>query len=158
VVHPNHPLSGQLVKVVRQTGHAAYAERQWVVELPDQTRSSLPLSWAVPVEGLAAERPETDNVGEDILCVDVSALLKLARMVRNLTIIQSEKGETHGQSSITPASIIGDKAISDHSLRPTASLGATASTAATGIDQATGDAAGQTTANPAGSDWTGGER
>jgi hypothetical protein len=51
VIHPHHPLVGQVVKVVRQLGqYPGYAERQWVIELPDHSRTSLPLSWAVEID------------------------------------------------------------------------------------------------------------
>ena len=156
MVHPNHPLNGQLVRVVRQTGHPAYTERQWVVELPDQTRGSLPLSWAVSVEGLPEEPSEIDDVEEANPCVTVSTLLRLARMVRNLTTIQSDKGETHGQST-TLAPIIGAQPSAGHSLRSPATLGATAPPATTGFDHAAGDAAGQMSTEPDGSGWTGGQ-
>jgi hypothetical protein len=77
ITHPYHPLAGQRVRVVRQTGPET--ARQWVIELDDQTRACIPLSWAVPDDDSSPPQlPPTH------LWVDVTGLLKLARMVRSL--------------------------------------------------------------------------
>jgi len=81
---------GQIVSVIREARHPAYSERPWIVDLPDQTRGSIPFSWAVPV----------DDIGESLLNqastlprvrVDVATLLNLAKMVHRLIENQLEE-------------------------------------------------------------------
>ncbi len=47
LVHPHHPQTGQVVKVIRQAGHPTEGQRGWVIELPDGTHSRMPLAGAV---------------------------------------------------------------------------------------------------------------
>jgi len=79
VIHPHHPLAGQRVRSIRQTGPET--DRQWIIELDDQTCSRIPLSWAVPDD--QSTPPETNSPPTG-LWVDVTGLLKLAKMVRSL--------------------------------------------------------------------------
>jgi hypothetical protein len=79
IVHPHHPLVGQRVRSIRQTGPET--DRQWIIELDDQTCSRIPLSWAVPDD--QSTPPEAHSPPAD-LWADVTGLLKLAKMVRNL--------------------------------------------------------------------------
>ena len=83
IIHPHHPLCGQRVRVVRQTGPEA--DRHWVIELNDRTHARIPLSWAVP-DDLSA-LPEANPLTVD-LWADVTGLLKLARMVHRLRAIE----------------------------------------------------------------------
>jgi hypothetical protein len=79
IIHPHHPLCGQRVRVVRQTG--SEADRHWVIEMNDQTHACIPLSWAIPDEDsdvLGTNSPATG------LWADMTGLLKLARMVHRL--------------------------------------------------------------------------
>ncbi len=83
---------GQLVRVNRQTKHSLDDERQWVIELPDQTCMSIPLSWAVLVEAnTESESIETNTSSSSGLLVDVTTLLNLARMVHYIAKNQSEE-------------------------------------------------------------------
>jgi hypothetical protein len=81
IVHPHHPMAGQRVRAVRQTG--AEGERQWVIELEDQSHACIPLSWAEPEDKAVAQTRGKEATTED-MWADVTGLLKLARMVRNL--------------------------------------------------------------------------
>jgi len=96
VTHASHPLAGQIVRAVRQAGHPAFPEPQWVLELKDASRISIPLSWAELVEEptgtpstLEAERPTTG------LLADAKGYLNLAKMVCHLKMNHSEEGQTH---------------------------------------------------------------
>lgn len=82
ITHPHHPLAGRRVRVVRQTGPAT--ERQWVIELDDQTHACIPLAWAVPADAPASP-PWRREPSADALWADVTTLLRLATMVRTLT-------------------------------------------------------------------------
>jgi hypothetical protein len=84
IIHPHHPLVGQRVRVVRQTG--SETDRQWVIELDDQTCARIPLSWAVPDDPSTPPEPDSPAAG---LRVDVTGLLKLATMVGNLQANES---------------------------------------------------------------------
>ena len=94
VVHPNHPLAGQVVRVVRLAGHPAFPERQWVIEQADGTRVSLLHSWAVPEDNVESEKTGLETSTERPW-TDVPALLNLARMVRHVTEKEPEGVEHH---------------------------------------------------------------
>ena len=94
MVHPNHPLVGQVVRVVRLAGHPAFPERQWVIEQADGTRVSLLHSWAVPEDTVGSEKTGLEMSTEG-LWTDVSALLNLAKMVRYLAEKEPEGVEHH---------------------------------------------------------------
>ena len=98
VIHPHHPLVGQLVRVVRQAEHPAYSERQWVIELVDQTCASIPLSWAVPVQDTQEPGLITSETWPDGLWADAASLLKLTKMVQYLTTNQLEEVLPHEPS------------------------------------------------------------
>ena len=102
MLHPNHPLAGQVVRVVRQTGHSAYAERRWVIELDDGIRLSIPLSWAEPVtEESAPTSVHTPQEHKQVLWVDVTTLLNLATMVRLLTTNPPEEAVCYESANDT---------------------------------------------------------
>jgi len=84
IIHPHHPLVGQRVRAVRQTGPET--NRQWIIELDDQTCARIPLSWAVPDDHSTSPEPNPPAAGP---WVDVTGLLKLATMVRNLQANES---------------------------------------------------------------------
>jgi hypothetical protein len=84
IIHPHHPLVGQRVRVIRQTGPET--DRQWVIELDDQTCARIPLAWAVLDNQTTFPEPNSPPAG---LWVDVTGLLKLAKMVRSLQANQS---------------------------------------------------------------------
>jgi hypothetical protein len=67
------------VRSIRQTGPET--DRQWIIELDDQTCSRIPLSWAIPDD---QSTPPEPNFSPADLWADVTGLLKLAKMVRNL--------------------------------------------------------------------------
>jgi len=145
VIHPHHPLVGQIVRVVSQARHPTYSERQWVVELADRSRASIPLSWAVPVEETEAVISESQAKG---LRVDVPALLKLVKMVQYLTESRSEEVLPHEAS---PRS-------RDSPKDPQAAAGSFLSRLGTAAEQVparahndAGDNSGQTTASLPGS-------
>jgi len=83
IVHPHHPRFGQLVRVVRQAGHPAYPEGQWVIELDEQTHASIPLSWAVLEDELPPGSLEPPPGSPD-RWADVASLLNLATMVHKI--------------------------------------------------------------------------
>ena len=83
IIHPHHPLHGQRVRVIRQTGPEA--DRQWVIEMNDQTHACIPLSWAVPDDNAGTRGMNSPASG---LWADVTGLLKLARMVHRLRAIE----------------------------------------------------------------------
>jgi hypothetical protein len=91
VIHPHHPLVGQFVQVVRQAGHSAYNEQQWIIKLADQTCASIPLSWAVPVTVLQQVESFTVASWPDGLWADAASLLELAKMVQYLTTDKLEE-------------------------------------------------------------------
>ena len=72
------------MRVVHQTG--AETDRQWIIELDDQTCARIPLSWAVADDD--STPPEADSPAAG-LWVDVTGLLKLAKMVRGLQANES---------------------------------------------------------------------
>jgi hypothetical protein len=91
VIHPHHPLCGQIVKVLRQAGHAAYAERRWIVVLPDGAPGGIPWSWAVPIDDYTTEGGNALIDGAEELWAGVTELLILARMVQVLSVDQPEE-------------------------------------------------------------------
>jgi hypothetical protein len=66
-----------------------------VVELPDRTRVSLPLSWAALVDAEAPGTAKPEGTSEDPW-VDVTSLLNLARMIKYIAENQPEEVECHG--------------------------------------------------------------
>ena len=101
MLHPHHPLTGQVVRVVRQTGHSAYAERRWVIELDDGIRLSIPLSWAEPVTEKSAPTSARTSQEHQQMWVDVTTLLNLATMVRLLTTNPPEEAVCHESANDT---------------------------------------------------------
>jgi len=86
---------GQIVPVVREAGHSAFSERQWIIDLPDQTRGSIPFSWAVPVNDQGESFADQAGTLSGVQA-DVTTLLNLARMVRRLMEDQLEEVEFDG--------------------------------------------------------------
>ncbi len=130
VIHPNHPLAGQLVRVVRQGGHAAHVEGQWIIELAGQTRAGIPLSWAVLVEEANESEPGTTETEPEGLWADVTALLNLVRMVRDLNAHQLEEVASD-ELCHTPSQPVGESRPAIGCAQPTSPSGAIAAGAPT---------------------------
>jgi hypothetical protein len=81
------------VSVAREAAHPAFSERQWIIDLPDQTRGSIPFSWAVPVDA-PGENVQTHAEQSTDLRADVATLLNLAKMVHRLMESQPEEVES----------------------------------------------------------------
>ena len=96
VLHPGHPLVGQLLAVVRRYGQRA--ERQWVIELPDGSRQYVPAAWCTPLatsqENISVPtnaphgRPSS---AKDASPLSLPALRDLAALVRRLQAGQPRK-------------------------------------------------------------------
>ena len=98
VVHPSHPLSGQVVKVIRQaSGHPAYAERCWVVELADRTHAKLPLSWAVEWSAESGAAVRAGEISLDLTIVyceiDKESVCLLDRVRIEVPVTLAANGE-----------------------------------------------------------------
>ena len=97
VVHPHHPLAGQIVKVVRRAGHPTDGARGWVIELPDGTRARLPPAWAVAVYD-TTDAPPSVPLPPDGLWADVTRLRALATLVQSLLSSLSTEVTAHDAS------------------------------------------------------------
>jgi hypothetical protein len=82
------------VSVAREAGHPAFSERQWIIDLPDQTRGSIPFSWAVVVDA-PGESARIHARQSTELQADVTTLLNLAKMVQRLMESQPEEVESN---------------------------------------------------------------
>ena len=140
ITHPHHPLAGQRVRVVRQTG--SQADRQWVIQLPDQTCARIPLSWAVPDD--PSPPPETNPPAPD-LWADVTGLLTLARMVRSLCVIEPTEVTSDETTADDASGGAHDSARTKHR---TPALGDTAIGRAPGNNDSIGSDDGQAAAGP----------
>jgi len=93
VLHPGHPLVGQLLAVVRRYGQRA--ERQWVIELPDGSRQYVPAAWCTPLaasqENLSV--PANAPHGRPSSPLSLPALRDLAALVRRLQAAGQEREE-----------------------------------------------------------------
>lgn len=114
------------MRAVRQTGPET--ARQWVIELDDQTRARIPLSWAVPDD--PSSLPKTDSPVSG-LWADVTGLLKLARMVLSLKAIESTEVTSDEATTDDPTSAARDSSTASHG---TSLLGEAVAQTATGID------------------------
>ncbi|MBI5029774.1 MAG: hypothetical protein HZB51_04550 [Chloroflexi bacterium] len=79
VIHPHHPLFGQIVPVLRPY-HRQAGESQIVIPLPDGTQTFIAESWTEPV---AASLPTSPSVPESPTqpWVNATSLLSLAKLV-----------------------------------------------------------------------------
>jgi hypothetical protein len=147
IIHPHHPLVGQLVRVVQQARHSAYSERQWVIELANQTCASIPLSWAVPAQDSQEPRPFTmSEPSIDGLWADATSLLKLAKMVQYLTAYQSEE-VLHHEMSLGPSYSVGNPQAQEDD-RSLSGLEAVADQVSTRVDNNAGERIDQTPGIP----------
>jgi hypothetical protein len=100
VVHPGHPLVGQVVPVARRYGRRN--GRQWVIELPDGSRQYIPVTWCTP---LATAQGDHDVAARDpdrrppppmrSSPLTLTALRDLAARVRQLQEADQQRGEQH---------------------------------------------------------------
>ena len=90
VKHPHHPQRGQVLKVLRESKHPAYAERRWVVLLPDGKPGGMPFSWAVPAENYTAEEKKSE-AEDSTLRAGVKELLSLATLCSVLESVKPEE-------------------------------------------------------------------
>jgi hypothetical protein len=125
VTHAGHPLAGQIVRTVRQAGHPAFGELQWVLELKDASRISIPLSWGEPVEDPAAAvwSSEAERLYSRPL-IDANAYLNLAKMVCQLKMNQPEEGTSH-ESPTTADPTTGRPATTEPEAGSTLCMGST---------------------------------
>jgi hypothetical protein len=139
IIHPHHPLVGQRVRAVRQTG--SETDREWIIEMDDQTCARIPLSWAVPDDD--STPPEANSPAAD-LWVDVTGLLKLAKMVRGLQANESTEVTCNEATTDGPT---GSVCKPDVAKQGTPTLGTTVIPRAPGnndsIDDDDGQAAGK---------------
>jgi hypothetical protein len=84
IIHPQHPLAGQVVKVIRQASDPADAEPNWIVEGPDRRRLKVPNSSTVVVSETPVPEPETLEPGEAGAWLDLAGLRQLADVVQYL--------------------------------------------------------------------------
>jgi hypothetical protein len=137
VVQPNHPLAGQVVKVMSQTVHPAYDERCWIIEMTDQTWAKIPLSWAVVVDDTTESGSSVVETVCDGLWVDIAGLLDLVNMVRHLTTDQTE--EAAKDERFTDLTPVEQRQPAEHYDRRAPPLGAVVSGASTGDGPDPGD-------------------
>ncbi|MGH9856609.1 MAG: hypothetical protein ACRD4B_02075 [Acidobacteriota bacterium] len=119
---------------MRQFKHPAHKERRWVIELADQTRLSLPLSWLTPIAD-PSQAPTGEEIAlEEELWADTEALLTLARMVRKVRTDQLEK---EGRHEVSAHSDLASGRASREA-EPGGRLAASMGTVAAGIPTGTG--------------------
>jgi hypothetical protein len=135
IIHPHHPLAGQRVRVIRQTGPET--DRQWIIELEDQTCARIPLSWAAPDDHSTPPEANSPAAG---LWVDVTGLLKLARMVRGLQANESTEVTSDGATTDDPT---GSVCKPDEAKQGTSTLGTTVMQRAPGNNDSIDDNDGQ---------------
>ena len=103
IIHPHHPLSGRTVPLIGQTTHPAFRDRQWLIELADQSQLYLPLSWAIPAT--SEDSPDGDSTFyPNYPWVDVPSLLSLTKMVSRLQSLSHPEEISHDTSPSTPLS------------------------------------------------------
>jgi hypothetical protein len=79
VIHPHHPLYGQVVEVLRPYRRQA-GESQLDIQLPDGTRVFIPESWAEPVmPSDSSSKSEAERLPR--AWVNAETLLALAKLV-----------------------------------------------------------------------------
>jgi hypothetical protein len=125
------------VRVVRQTGPET--DREWIIELDDQTCARIPLSWAVPDDHSTPPEANSPAAG---LWVDVTGLLKLAKMVRDLQA--NESTEVTGDEATTD----GPTGKPDVARQGTPTLGTTVIPRAPGHNDSIDDNDGQAAIGP----------
>ncbi len=98
VLHPGHPLVGQVLTVVRRYGQRA--ERQWVIELPDGSRQYVPAAWCTPLaasqenSSVSANAPHgRPSSARDASPLSLPALRDLAALVRRLQAAGQQREE-----------------------------------------------------------------
>jgi len=98
VLHPGHPLVGQVLTVVRRYGQRA--ERQWVIELPDGSRQYVPAAWCTPLaaaqenSSVSANPPHgRPSSARDGSPLSLPALRDLAALVRRLQAAGQQREE-----------------------------------------------------------------
>lgn len=147
VNHPNHPLSEQIVRVVRRIKHPQHQEWRWVIELADQTRLSLPISWVTPLTGPpdpSSTREKTS--ADDELWADAEGLLNLTRMVRKVRMNQLEKEGGHEVSTYSTFTADGAGGEAKLGERDIAAMGTTAASLPAGTGAGSEQPARQATA------------
>ena len=140
IVHPHHPLVGHRVRSIRQTGPET--DRQWIIELDDQTCARIPLSWAVPDDGSTPLEANSPHAG---LWADVTGLLKLAKMVRSL---QANKSTEVTCDEATTGNPTGNVCNPDEAKQGTPVLGETVIRSAPGNNDSIDNHDGQAAAGP----------
>jgi hypothetical protein len=128
------------VRVVRQTG--SETDREWIIELDDQTCARIPLSWAVPDDDSTPPEANSPAAG---LWVDVTGLLKLAKMVRGLQANESTE-VTCDEATIDGPT--GSVCKPDVAKQGTPTLGTTVIPRAPGNNDSTDDNDGQAAVGP----------
>jgi hypothetical protein len=100
VIHPGHPLVGQVLLVVRR--YRERGERLWVIERSDGSRQYVPASWCTPL-ALPSEhpvRPDQLPAGQEqvqrrLPALSLSGLRDLAALVRHLREREKPPGGEH---------------------------------------------------------------
>jgi hypothetical protein len=128
------------VRSVRQAGPET--DRQWVIELDDETCARIPLSWAVPDDHSISPEPDSPAAG---LWVDVTGLLKLARMVRSLQANESTEVTYDEATTGNPSGSVCDP---DEAKQGTTVLGETVIQGAPGHNDSIDDHDGQAAVGP----------
>src|SRR6266496_1848196 len=100
VVHPGHPLVGQALPVVRR--YRERGERLWVIELPDESRQYVPVSWCTPLAPPSESPlmpgqppPEEQPAGRPPGPLSLAGLRDLAALVRGLQERAARRGGEH---------------------------------------------------------------
>ncbi|MCQ3979861.1 MAG: hypothetical protein DPW09_41115 [Anaerolineae bacterium] len=132
VIHPAHPLSGQIVKVLRAASDPVGAERHWLIEGPDGQRLLLPQAWADPVSDPDSPASEPGGAVESGVWLDLAGLLKLAAVVQYLQTKLSQEVTVHEAVRPDRRSTGVDEAVGAGE-RPTAALVGAATGPPTGV-------------------------
>ena len=81
IIHPHHPLSGQIVTVLRWY-HRKQGGLALVIPMPDGTQVFIPASWTEPVTDTTAT--SVANTETSQLWVNAQTLLSLSKLVSAL--------------------------------------------------------------------------
>ena len=102
IIHPNHPLSGQCVEVLRGWRPNNATERGWIIQHEQLGRVVVPQSWTVAVtDDEATQQADTPLAEEGILPVAVPSLLALVVQVHMIQARQAEEMEEESNDTNT---------------------------------------------------------
>jgi hypothetical protein len=102
IIHPQHPLAGQVVKVIRQASDPAGVEPNWIIEGPERRRLKVPSSWTAVVSETTPPEAGSVEPNGGGAWVDLAGLRRLADVVQYLQSQLSKEVTAHEACCLAP--------------------------------------------------------